>query len=129
MITVSDLLYAKLKMEHLANAPEFTLNPLPPSKFGSFAGIPIRSNPLFPYDQNCKNCDGQGDGGDLATYCPQCHGAGKVKIIGVMQQGSQTIILVEHYPPAFLPRWPASHNVVKRAIPYRSDYPVAGAFQ
>ena len=70
-----------------------------------FGGIPVRKSDLFPYEIGCSTCDGTGEGVD-STYCQKCHGAGAIRVEGMMQQGRQTILLTSPLPKKFAPSFP-----------------------
>lgn len=79
---------------------------LPKSNFHDFMGIRIQANSAFPFQMPCKACNGSGKG-EESTYCPKCKGAGEIRYIGVMQNGSQTIVLTAPLPKRFAPRFPS----------------------
>ncbi len=56
---------------------------LPKSHAAAFCDIPVHESPLFPYEFNCRACDGTGEGQD-STYCSRCGGAGAVRVEGMM---------------------------------------------
>lgn len=128
-IAVSDFTFSELKRQNEANRPTLDQNPLLAEKVGTFSGITIAPNPIFPYDQICSHCGGTGEGGKDSTYCAKCKGAGKRSITGAIQQRGQLTVLVDYYPAAFAPSWPQDVKVPRRGITIRSDYPVQGAFQ
>lgn len=76
-----------------------------PSRETVFGGIPIRKSDLFPYEIDCSACDGTGEGVD-STYCSKCHGAGAIRVEGMMQQGRQTILLTSPLAKKFAPSFP-----------------------
>lgn len=83
---------------------------------GNFAGIPLCSNPLFPYDQACGDCSGSGDGGEKSTYCQKCHGGGAHSIQGVVLRVAQMIVIQERKPKRFPVSWPADVAVPRRPL-------------
>jgi hypothetical protein len=88
--------------------------PAPPSPNGyQFAGIRMTENPMFPFVQICGTCGGSGEG-VTSTFCPQCHGAGKTRIDGVMTGANDTMAVIVHYFPPKPVRWPESVRVPKR---------------
>lgn len=79
-----------------------------------FGGIRMRESTFFPFEQACGKCGGSGDGGEEATYCRACKGAGRNRYEGVMQNGEQTIVITSPLPKAFAVGWPASAPVPVR---------------
>ncbi len=88
------------------------------AKAGSLGlgSVDVTVSHLFPYKQSCAVCNGTGEG-LTSTYCPSCHGAGAVEIIGAMLDGRDSfvrpaaamfgMIQGKRLPPRFLPRFPA----------------------
>lgn len=80
----------------------------------SLYGIPVKTNPMFPYEVTCSSCEGSGSGGDEATYCPKCTGTGGTRYVGMMNSGSprswyepgQVVFLTEALPRKFEPSFP-----------------------
>ena len=128
-ITLAPKTYMQLQKEADDNAALLDSNPLLKAPMRQFMGLNVHSNPIFPYDQTCKRCDGTGFGGAESTYCSVCLGAGKRSIIGAMSQGASLTVLVDYYPPAFSPAWPSDHPVARRPLPERSDFAVEGMVQ
>jgi hypothetical protein len=87
-------------------APHNFLNAVLLGLRNSFLGIPIQSSNVFPFSQSCSSCAGTGQGGDEATYCPNCKGAGEVVIEGVVNNSKQITLVVSHKPPRFQPTFP-----------------------
>lgn len=77
-------------------------------------GIPVKSNPMFPYDAPCSPCEGSGSGGDEATYCPRCKGAGATRFVGMITNDyirsfttvPEITLLTEALPKKFYPSFP-----------------------
>lgn len=80
-------------------------------------GFRVEASPLFPMLNSCGPCNGTGEGGDLTTYCPRCHGAGEVQTDGVVMDGRQTTLIVTKLPPKFAPYFPRDIAVPLRKVP------------
>lgn len=68
-------------------------------------GVRIQPSSAFPFEAECSACKGTGEGTE-STYCDKCSGAGRQRFEGVMQNGSQTILLTGKLPKAFAPYFP-----------------------
>jgi len=83
---------------------------------GGLGRVDLTVSHLFPYVQSCAICNGTGEG-TTSTYCPSCHGAGAVEIIGAMMDSRPDfvapasamvgVIQGARRPPRFQPRFPA----------------------
>lgn len=83
---------------------------------GLRGGVDMTVSYLFPFVQSCSTCAGTGEGA-TSTYCPTCHGAGEVEVIGAVMDretgwplpsSSMTgIIQGPRRPVRFQPRFPA----------------------
>lgn len=69
-------------------------------------GIPFEFSPLFPMVIDCAACGGTGEGGDEATYCPDCEGAGGHRTEGIVRNSEQTILMRSALPKKFAPSFP-----------------------
>lgn len=119
LITFSPALYGQMgqQVDKDASLVGNAANPLFAGPT-SFAGIPISSSSLFPYEHSCPHCNGSGEGGSEATYCRQCKGAGKTIVDGMILQHGLTKLIVRPLPPKFAPSFPF-------AVPLRAIQKVA----
>jgi len=107
MMTLSPALYLKMIEDCQRNIYQSTgiadmLRPKPATMYG----IPIHSNPIFPMQSTCEDCNGTGEGA-TSTYCPKCKGAGATRILGVMQNFGQTVVIRDTLPKKFMPSFPS----------------------
>ena len=78
----------------------------PYSGLNTFHGVPIQSSNVFPHQHQCGTCRGTGEGIE-STYCDRCGGAGQIRLVGMMQNQGQTILIRDKLPKAFAPYFPA----------------------
>lgn len=69
-------------------------------------GMPVCQSNVFPHQFQCGTCGGTGEGTE-STYCDRCEGAGQVRIVGMMQNRGQTVLIKDKLPKAFEPYFPA----------------------
>lgn len=82
-------------------APSFVPNSNPLFSRGLYAGIRIEANTMFPMEHQCSKCAGSGEG-NTATYCTGCGGAGRTRVVGMLD----TFLITEPLPKKFQPYFP-----------------------
>ena len=92
---------------------------LPPTIFG----VRYVVNPAFPIEITCGACSGTGEGGDEATYCPKCDGAGAHRTEGMMRNGAETILMRSALPKRFAPHFPTDIPLPRRPASRARDIP------
>lgn len=79
-----------------------------PRPFGNAFGMPVHTNPMFPFEIGCSTCEGTGEGTD-STYCRKCRGQGATLVEGMMTSGAwgeEKVILTGTLPKKFQPSFP-----------------------
>ncbi|MFC0683193.1 hypothetical protein [Novosphingobium clariflavum] len=83
-----------------ANA-DFAHNKNPLFSLGYYKGIRIEPHSVFPTEHSCTDCSGSGEG-VASTYCKPCGGAGRRRVVGMVD----TILITEPLPKKFAPYFP-----------------------
>lgn len=123
-LTIGEKLYSNLLKETHEREKDYT--PVGMYKMSTaFGGIPIHVSSMFPSEVTCSTCNGTGEGGDEATYCPHCIGTGGYTWLGiigprpnyrVIQVNMTYTQLVDWHPRKFWPHWPKDVEVPLRKI-------------
>lgn len=71
-----------------------------------YGGVKVVPSASFPMEYDCSHCDGTGEG-ETSTYCKHCHGAGRVRVEGMMKNGKETTFLTGRLPKKFQPSFPS----------------------
>lgn len=86
-------------------------------------GIKYIPNPMFPVETACAACEGTGEGGGEATYCPSCDGAGAHRTEGMVRNGAETILMRAVLPKKFAPRFPTDIPLHRRPATRSREIP------
>lgn len=93
-----------MQREMADNAPGIAPCPLRPER-ASFMGMPVSQSAAFPFESECTQCGGSGEGSG-STYCDRCDGQGRTRYEGAMFNGQQTTLFTSPLPKAFSPSFP-----------------------
>lgn len=91
-------------------------------------GVRFVPSPMFPIKTTCSACGGTGEGGDEATYCESCDGAGAHLTEGMLRNSEQAILMRSALPKKFAPYFPTDIPLPRRPATRSRDiaWPVKG---